>query len=291
MVKRTAMHTPAFWIFGIPLGVGLVETVRRAWVCDDIFISLRYIQNLFQGDGLVFNAGERVEGYTHFLWVMLLAALHRLGLDLVWLAQYLSIAAFAALLVTLWWRSSRRAAQRPSPGWLGLPIAAVGLALHKDMQIYASGGLETMPFALLLLWAVLVTAGPKARWGLAATLYAIATLLRPEGAMYTTAAFFYVLWSSRSVTQALRFAGVWLLLVLPSEIFRIAYFGDFLPNTFYAKSGQAANWQQGWHYTSLYFSIYAVLLLALVAVAGLALHRVLRKRSIVGGSASKRPLS
>ena len=39
-----------------------------AWVCDDAFISFRYAANLAHGRGLVWNPGERVEGYTNFLW-------------------------------------------------------------------------------------------------------------------------------------------------------------------------------------------------------------------------------
>ena len=61
-----------------------------------------------------------------------------------------------------------------------------------------------------------------------------------------------------------------------------------------AKSGEAANWQQGWHYTSLYFSIYAVLLLALIALVGMALWAFWQRRppshatpaSTLGGASS-----
>ena len=45
------------------------------WLTDDAFISFRYARNLLEGHGLVFNPGERVEGYTNFLWVLELAAL------------------------------------------------------------------------------------------------------------------------------------------------------------------------------------------------------------------------
>ena len=41
---------------------------------DDAYIGLRYARNLSVGEGLVFNPGERVEGYTNFLWVIILAA-------------------------------------------------------------------------------------------------------------------------------------------------------------------------------------------------------------------------
>ena len=44
------------------------------FLTDDAYISFRYADNFARGDGLVFNpGGERVEGYTNFLWVLLLA--------------------------------------------------------------------------------------------------------------------------------------------------------------------------------------------------------------------------
>jgi len=258
-MTRRARSPVLFWLFGIPVVAGFVEAVRRAWLCDDIFISLRTIQNLFQGHGLVFNAGERVEGYTHLLWVLLLSALHRLGFDLVGLVQVVGLVAFAALLATLLVRARQRGA--------AVPLAAVVVALHFDMQIWSSGGLETMAFTAVLLGGVLAAAsGSPRRWDLAAALYALATLLRPEGALYSVAAAVFLLWRTRSLRPALRFGVLWLLLVVPSEVFRLAYYGDPLPNTFYAKSGGSANWQQGWWYLSLYFRIYAVLLLGVVAM-------------------------
>jgi arabinofuranosyltransferase len=46
---------------------------RHAWVSDDAFITLRTVRNLLQGDGLRWNLNERVQGYTHPLWMFLLA--------------------------------------------------------------------------------------------------------------------------------------------------------------------------------------------------------------------------
>jgi hypothetical protein len=247
---------------GLPLLVGLAEAVRHAWICDDIFISFRYIDHLLSGQGLVFNSGERVEGYTHFLWVIVLAALSRLGIDLVWLGRYLPLVAFVPILGLLF----RRTLQCRPTGWLGLPIAAWCIALHRDMQIFASSGLETAPFALLLLLGVLVTARERPRFELGAALYAVATLVRPEGAMYAATAGAYVLWRTRRVRPALFFAGIWVALVLPFLLFRLEYYGALLPNTYYAKSAGAAYWSQGWRYTWLYFGTYAVLLACLAAI-------------------------
>jgi hypothetical protein len=49
------------------------------WLFDDAMISMRYARNLADGHGLVWNAGERVEGYSNFLWTLVMAAVHGLG--------------------------------------------------------------------------------------------------------------------------------------------------------------------------------------------------------------------
>ena len=56
-----------------------LRAVQMAWLSDDAFISFRYARNLHDGLGLVFNAGEYVEGYTNLLWTLAMAAVLHLG--------------------------------------------------------------------------------------------------------------------------------------------------------------------------------------------------------------------
>lgn len=261
------------WIatVSLPLAWGLVESFRSAWVCDDVFISFRYVDQLLQGNGLVFNVGEQVEGFTHFLWLMVLALCARLGLDLVVVGRYLPILAFAGVLFVL----ARRAWERRDLG-VGLPLAAWCVALHRDAQIFASSGLETAPFTLLVLLGLLATSGRTPRMGLAGALYALATLTRPEGALYTALAAAYLVWRVRSIRPLWQFAGTWVLLIAPFLTFRVLYYDQLLPNTYYAKSAGHAYWSQGWIYTRLYFGTYGVLV---AAVAALPLSWVLRARA------------
>ena len=93
-----------------------------AWfLTDDAFISFRYTRNLLEGHGLVFNPGERVEGYTNFLWILELAAIWGLfNIRPEYAAPWLSVAYTAATIATvLWWaaRTSPRCITAPSsPG-------------------------------------------------------------------------------------------------------------------------------------------------------------------------------
>src|SRR2546426_8799603 len=69
-----------------------VATVRLRFGIDDAFINFRFAENLAGGLGPVFNAGERVEGYTTSAWVFLLAGLHRLGAPPLRTAHVLGLA-------------------------------------------------------------------------------------------------------------------------------------------------------------------------------------------------------
>jgi arabinofuranosyltransferase len=61
----------------------------HGFTVDDSYISFRYARNLARGLGLVYNAGEHIEGYTNFFWTVLLAGGIRIGLDPVLLAKIL----------------------------------------------------------------------------------------------------------------------------------------------------------------------------------------------------------
>ncbi len=80
--------------------VALVHTWQfRHHLTDDAFISFRYLANLFAGHGLVYNPGERVWGYTNFLWMAALAPLIAGGGGPVAGARGLGLAASLALVV------------------------------------------------------------------------------------------------------------------------------------------------------------------------------------------------
>ena len=80
------------------LALLLAHALYYQFLTDDAYISFRYARNLSQGHGLVLNPGfERVEGYSNFLWVLLLAAAHFLGLSIQGSAPVLSLAATVAL--------------------------------------------------------------------------------------------------------------------------------------------------------------------------------------------------
>jgi hypothetical protein len=224
--------------------------VRRAWLCDDAFISFRYVQHLIGGHGLVFNLGERVEGYSNFLWVLWCALGMKLGVtperwSIVW-----GILCYGACLALL----ARRA-----PAAV-LPLAALTGAMHIDWSEFATSGLETSLFTLLGLGGYLCLCRQRRAW--AGLLFALATLTRPDGALFFVAGALHLL-VTRQARHLLAYAAPFVIVAGSHLLWRESYYGHFLPNTFYAKSADRTWYAQGLVYLQLYFERYWALALAL----------------------------
>jgi arabinofuranosyltransferase len=89
---------PARWrhIVSAVLAIScLVRAFDRRWVSDDAFISFRYGRHLAEGEGLVWNPGEYVEGYTNLLWTLVLAVIEKLEADPVLASQALGLASLS----------------------------------------------------------------------------------------------------------------------------------------------------------------------------------------------------
>ena len=86
---------------GVMLAAVASMALARAWHCDDAFITFRAVDQLLAGHGPVFNAGERVQVFTHPLWFLLLAAWNGLGLSLHPGAMALALLAFTGGLAAI----------------------------------------------------------------------------------------------------------------------------------------------------------------------------------------------
>ena len=257
---------PILWL--VVFAFGLFRALQQSWVADDVFVTFRYADNVLAGHGPVYNPGERSEGYTHFLWFVLLTVGRIFGVEAETLGRFLGIPFFVAsawLLVDL---SSRLFPGRG--GWRGVPAAALAWLLLEDAQLYASGGLETplLGFLLLLGFRFLCEPAAARPLGLAAWAFGTAALVRPDGLLFAGVALAFVAWSTRLDRRRVgAFAGILVLLVAPLFVFRLLYYGHWFPNPYYAKSGNLSYWSQGWWYLSSYFGAYFVFLAALVPVA------------------------
>ena len=269
----------------------------RAWVflCDDAFISFRYARNLAEHGALVFNVvepPERVEGYTNFAWVIVLAALARLGAEPTAVAPVLTrMGAFAALVaITILVAAARRRREPTARRIDALDLVpALLLVASPELMVWAHGGLETSTAAALSVAAMAAWMRGRIVW--AAAWSAAAGLTRPD-ALVPVAAFGVawllvnaapMLWRERA--QAVR-AVPWRRVALATAVFvlplaahlvwRRAYYGSWVPNTFAVKAhGALLRDTHGTAYVQAWASAVHLVWLAPLLVAVRPRHALL----------------
>lgn len=254
------------------------------FLTDDAFISFRYAVNLGDGHGLVYNPGfERVEGYTNFLWVLILAFFSFIGAAPETVANPLLLVATVGV-----WAAVLRFGMRVSPPRDRLILVVVPLlllAVTRSVAVWSTSGLETRLFELLVVAATfrLLLEVDRTRGGeaavrpLAALLFGLAILTRPDGLLITGCAFAaaaLILW--RQLPHLWRWAGgnVAVLIALSGGhfLFRYLYYGEWLPNTYYAKV-VGLQWEMGARYLAAFGLEYAMYVWIPLLVAGVLYHR------------------
>lgn len=159
-------------LVGVVLGL-LVLAFSYVELVDDAYISFRYSYNLAAGEGLVFNEGEYVEGYTNLLWTLLMAIPEALSLPTPAVSVFAG-AAFALLALFTVWRICLRLGLSP---W-GSAAAVVALGAYTEFWLSATMGLEGGLFAALLSASVLLLISGRAAW--AGLLGGLMFATRPE---------------------------------------------------------------------------------------------------------------
>ncbi len=211
-----------------------------AATADDAFITYAYARNLAEGKGLVFNVGERVEGFSSPLHVLVLAAAMRAGLPVVPTAKVIGLLALiAAAMGALWtvWMASRS---------FGLGLwAAAAIATQATLVLYAVQGLEDALYVALLVWglgALAISAHRSVPTSAGPLLLGLAAIARPEGLMWwaVLAVFVAVNWRRQLSGAAGAASLLGLGLLVAWKAFTLHYYGALLPNTFRAKPGVGA---------------------------------------------------
>ena len=239
---RPFLERFAPYLLGVLAVLFVAVAWPRAWYNDDAFITFRYARHLAQGFGFVWNTVDpvRVEGSSSLGWTYLNAVAIALGLKPVWFSHALGLLSGVAGLVLVYVAARRLLGLSP---WFALLAPAV-LAAHRQWVIWSVSSLETRTATVLAFAALLAMAFEQRRhppgWAPSGALFFAATLFRPEVPLLHAAAGtgFALARPRRENLVAVVLSGLVHAVGLAGlTVFRLLYFGQPLPNTFYAKVG------------------------------------------------------
>lgn len=212
-----------------------------AWIMDDAGISYAYARNVASGYGFVSQPGRPpVEGFSNFLWVVVLATLFVFRV----FQPVLTVKALSALLVLLSLLVLQRLVRREVGGWAPALLTGVLIGGAAPIVIWTASGLEN---ALTMLLAVALYdrfVRTSRGWELQAGLMtALLAMNHPENALYLAAGLLVcagpLVARRESLPEATRhaasYAGAFAALFLPFMAFRLLVFGLLFPHPYYAK--------------------------------------------------------
>ena len=248
--------------------------IQVSFIQDDAYISFRHVKNFTAGNGLVFNVGEYVEGYTNFLWVILLSIFVFIKLNIESVAQILSISFGALNLILVYFItriltsriSSESANDKNMTTKLFNFIPSAMTTLAGAYSFWAVSAMETTMFIFFSLAGIYfyLELKDKPGWNylLPASLL-LASLTRPEGAILFGIVYlhkFVYLFINKKENSFKSFSLETLVFIIPYVLyllFRYFYYGYFFPNTFYAKTGVSSVYiQTGLNYFYLFTKSY-----------------------------------
>ncbi len=203
---------------------------------DDAMISMRYAYNLVHGLGPVWNAGERVEGFTNPLWVGLMALVHMLPIPLARTSLVVQWAGAVFMGATLFF--VRRIVERFTDD-LFVMLGAVALtAFYSPLISWNLLGMETSLLGLMLAAALTLVLTRSNRFPFwTYVLLAVSTLVRFDMVVPYIAVLVVLFYVQKEYRWRHLFWGVGLLalFLIGQTVARYEYYGALLPNTYYLK--------------------------------------------------------
>jgi len=240
-------------------------------VPDDAVTSMQYAKNLALGNGLVFNVGEAVDGYTNFLWVLLMTPVYALcralGVPFVPVIAHVGIL-FAAACVALVYLIAKGSWGRH----LAVVLAILFCVLDRAFTTWAALGLEVHVVSAFMLLALYLHRSEVPKKGLYVGLALLAAhLTRPDAALFGVC-----LLASGFVAGALAWKrgdaalcraefttiavalATWLVPYAAYFAWHYTYYGAPFPNTYYTKlHGPINAWARGGGYVREFFELRA----------------------------------
>ncbi len=218
-------------VFGVLIFFGILF-LRTAWLCDDAYITFRVVDNFVNGYGLRWNVDERVQAYTHPLWLFLHIPFYALTEEMFLTGIFVSfgvsmiVVLFVLLLVA------------ENVGQVLLAWSLLGFS--RAFVDFSSSGLENpLSHLLLVVFFVLFLKGKydikRLFW--LCLVASLASLNRQDCILIYIPPLFYVWWKLERKWLGIVVACIGFLPLVVWEAFSIVYYGFPFPNTAYAKLG------------------------------------------------------
>lgn len=241
------------FLFSIGLLISL-ELSLFHYTVDDAYVGIRYAQNLVDGYGFAYNHGERLEGYSTFLWILLFSLFLKLNLNVI-LAAKITGMIFSVLNLFIVYKLAKLIIRK---GFLSTKltiredllslIPVVLLSITPAYALWAVGALETQMFIFFFLLGIYffvkeIILEPAIY--LSSIFFALAALVRHEAAVLFVISFFFrcfYLIKQHNFLNKPQFKKIFLwgllfcLIYSTFFIWRIAYFGHVFPSPFFAKN-------------------------------------------------------
>ena len=272
----TITALPSLLLVVAVVGMFIFESTFITNQVDDAYIAHQYSKNLAEGNGFVFNVGERVEGITNLLWALLIAQGVYLGSDAVSVSRYMGLLSGIGLLLASYWYA---ATILPRPYRFLAGLAPLIIYASNPFIAWVLSGLETGFYAMLIIAAL--AALNSGRRGLCMLCGVLALLTRPDGVLLVAAIVLTAYIEDYRTTrrlipsrQTVLHGAIYFLTLLALTVFRILYFNDVVPNTFYAKVG-GMPWWYGLDYVWTFLKDGPILLLLPFLFAAITCYRLL----------------
>ncbi|VVB75586.1 Uncharacterised protein [Candidatus Tiddalikarchaeum anstoanum] len=206
--------------------------LANAWVTDDAFITFRYVNNFVNGYGLVYNIGERVQGYTHPLWLGLLIIGGLIKIDLFYWSIFIGLL-FNCLTVYFF----AKLIEKSKLFYFLLTFFLITIYTCSSFVDFQTSGLENSLTNFLLI--MLVSSVINKNKLLTSCLYIGLLLLNRLDLIFIVfPVLLYLFFSSNEkLTERIIQTLKGLLPIIIWEVFSIIYYGFLFPNTKYAKAG------------------------------------------------------
>ncbi|HEX8372419.1 MAG TPA: hypothetical protein VF585_06545 [Chthoniobacterales bacterium] len=232
LLNRPVVTALLLILFGLTVRLVFSSTVYKYFI-DDAYITMRYAENFARGDGLVYNVGERVIGFTSPLFQSLLAAAKYLFqgvstrlLQSVFNYGFFAIAAWFAIQLFL-----RRHLLCAVPVLLLLYFPYIDATLS---------GLETTLVLAVIFGTLHLLA--QERYGPAIVLATVSILVRPEGVFFLALVGLFAVIKGKQLYWKSVLLGAALLAVWVCSTY--AYYGSVLAQSMLAKSAHVT--QAAW---------------------------------------------